>query len=165
MDKEFLEIVGNGKPTGSVSKETIAVSSIRVEKLHQQIRLRILSCSKMNENHREHEVPEAEVPVVECLDCFPRITLEELAIPHFVKNGTIQNACSTRPKSGCRFGEKCSFAHRQVEEQPTTRSKKSAVAMSKKYELHERTEKPFPKRDTHHEQGHGPVVCNSSSTR
>ena len=26
MDKEFLEIVGNGKPTGSALKETIAVS-------------------------------------------------------------------------------------------------------------------------------------------
>ena len=26
VDKEFLEIVGNGKPTGSVLKETIAVS-------------------------------------------------------------------------------------------------------------------------------------------
>ena len=35
-----------------------------------------------------------------------------------------------------RFGEKCSFAHRQVDEQPTKRSKtnndKSAVAMLKK---------------------------------
>ena len=27
VDKEFLEIVGNGKPTGSVPKETIAVSA------------------------------------------------------------------------------------------------------------------------------------------
>ena len=26
VDKEFLEIVGNGKPTGSVLKETIVVS-------------------------------------------------------------------------------------------------------------------------------------------
>ena len=26
VDKEFLEIVGNGKPTGSALKETIAVS-------------------------------------------------------------------------------------------------------------------------------------------
>ena len=26
VDKEFLEIVSNGKPTGSVLKETIAVS-------------------------------------------------------------------------------------------------------------------------------------------
>ena len=28
-------------------------------------------------------------------------------------------------KSGCRFGEKCSYAHRQVDEQPTKRSKKN----------------------------------------
>ena len=38
-------------------------------------------------------------------------------------------------ESGCRFGEKCSCAHRQVDEQPTNRSKKnndkSAVAMLK----------------------------------
>ena len=38
-------------------------------------------------------------------------------------------------KSGCRFVEKCSYAHRQVDEQPSKRSKKngdkSAVAMLK----------------------------------
>ena len=34
-----------------------------------------------------------------------------------------------KTKSGCRFGEKCSFAHRQVDEQPT---KRSVVAMLKK---------------------------------
>ena len=38
-------------------------------------------------------------------------------------------------KNGCRSGEKCSFAHRQVDEQPSKRSKKnddkSAVAMLK----------------------------------
>ena len=35
VDKEFLEIVGNGRPTGSALKETIAVSvtmSINVQK-------------------------------------------------------------------------------------------------------------------------------------
>ena len=41
-----------------------------------------------------------------------------------------------KTKSGCRFGEKCSFEHRQVDEQPTKRSKKnddkSAVAVLKK---------------------------------
>ena len=40
-------------------------------------------------------------------------------------------------KSGCRFGEKCSCAHSQVDEQPSKRSKKnddkSAVAVLKKY--------------------------------
>ena len=63
--------------------------------------------------------------------------------------------------SGCRFGEKCSFAHRQVDEQPTKRSKsnndKSAVAMLKKGDwqeresvpdaCHDRTGKPGKKSD------------------
>ena len=71
---------------------------ISVEKVHQQIRLRILSCSRMSENHRRPEVPGEEVPVVECLDGLARITSKELAITHSVKDGTLQNACSTRPR-------------------------------------------------------------------
>ena len=47
-----------------------------------------------------------------------------------------------KTKSGCRFGEKCSYAHRQVDEQPTKRSKKnddkSAVAFLKKGDWQER---------------------------
>ena len=47
-----------------------------------------------------------------------------------------------KTKSGCRYGEKCSYAHRQVDEQPTKRSKKnndkSAVALLKKGDWHER---------------------------
>ena len=74
-------------------KETVAVSatmSISVEQWHHQIRLQIL--------HREPEVPEAEVPVVECLDGPARITSKEFALTHFVKSGTLQNACTTRPR-------------------------------------------------------------------
>ena len=59
--KEFLEFVGNGNPTGSVLKETIAVSatiSINVQKWHSRILLQILSCSRMREKRREPEVPE-----------------------------------------------------------------------------------------------------------
>ena len=52
----------------------------------------------MSENHREPEVPEAEVPAVERLDGLARITLKEFAITHFVKNGILQNACTTRPR-------------------------------------------------------------------
>ena len=144
MYKEFLEIVGNGKPTGSVWKETIAVSatiSISVEKLHHQIRLRILSCSRMSENPRELEVPEEKVPVVECLDGFARITSKELAMTHFVKWHPPE-CLFYKTKSGCRFGEKCSYAHRQVDEQPTKRFKKnddkSAMAMLKKGNWQER---------------------------
>ena len=51
-----------------------------------------------------------------------------------------------KTKSGCRFVEKCSYAHRQVEEQPSRRSKKngdrSAVAILKKHEQHHRTARP-----------------------
>ena len=84
--------------------------------------------------------------MVECLDGPARITSKELAPIHSVKSGTLQNACSTRPRGGCRFGEKCSYAHRQVDEQPSKRSKKnddkSAVAMLKKDEQHDRRERP-----------------------
>ena len=64
-----------------------------------------------------------------------------------------------KTKSGCRFGEKCSFAHRQVDEQPTKRSKtnndKSAVAMLKKGNwqesvtnaCHDRTGQPVKRGD------------------
>ena len=99
--KEFLEIVGTGKPTGNVWKETIAVSatiSISVEKVHHQIRLRILSCSRVSENHRGPEVPEVKAPAVECRDGLARITSKELAITHPAKDGILLNACSTRPR-------------------------------------------------------------------
>ena len=52
----------------------------------------------MRENRRGPEVPEVKVPAVECHDGFARITLEELAITHFVKHDTLQNACTTRPR-------------------------------------------------------------------
>ena len=94
----------------------------------------------MNENHREPEVAEENVPVVECLDGLARITLKELAITHFVKKWHPPECLFYKTKSGCRFGEKCSYAHRQVGEQPTKRSKKngdkSAVALLKKGDWH-----------------------------
>ena len=42
--------------------------------------------------------PEERDPVVECLDDHARITSKELAPNHSVKSGTLQNACSTRPR-------------------------------------------------------------------
>ena len=42
--------------------------------------------------------PRGRSPVGERLDGLARITLEELAVTHFVKNGKLQNACSTRPR-------------------------------------------------------------------
>ena len=59
----------------------------------------------MSEKYREPEVPEEEVPVVECLDGLARITLKELAITHVVISGPLQNACSTRPRVGVDLGK------------------------------------------------------------
>ena len=36
--------------------------------------------------------------MVECFDGLARITLDELAPIHSVKSGSLQNACSTRPR-------------------------------------------------------------------
>ena len=85
--------------------------------------------------YREPEVLEAEAQVKECLDCRARITSNELSPLHSVKSGFHQNACSTSPRMDANFGKKCSYVHRQFDEQPSKRSKKngdkSAVAMLK----------------------------------
>ena len=90
---------------------------------------------------------EAEEHKRECIEGLARITPQkELATTHFVKGGTLQNACFTRPRVVAGLGEKCSYAHRQVDEQPSKRSKKnddkSAVAMLKKGDWHESVREP-----------------------
>ena len=101
VDKEFLEIVGNGKPTGSALKETIVVFRHDINKRAQMTQPNPSPNSFMQqseERHREPEVPEEKVPVVECFDGLARITSKELASTYSVKSGTLQNACSTRPR-------------------------------------------------------------------
>ena len=71
----------------------------------------------------------------ECLDCPARITSKELAQIHPVKNGLLQNACSTSRRKDADLGKSALYVHRQVEEQLSKRRKKngdkSAVAMLK----------------------------------
>ena len=121
----------------------IAVSAtiwISVGKVHHQIRLRILSCSRVSENHREPEVSEVKVRVVECRDGLARISW---------KNGTLPQCLFCKTKSGCGLEKGAHFAHRQVDEQPTKRSKKnddkSAVGMLKKGDWNERVLEPVIK--------------------
>ena len=74
--------------------------------------------------HREPEVQEAEAEVGKWLDCRARITSKELAQLHSVKNGILRSACCTSQKKDAGLGERCSYAHRQVDEQPSKKSKK-----------------------------------------
>ena len=123
----------------------------------------------MRELRRKPEVPEEEVPVVECIDGHARITSKELAPIHSVKNGILRSACSTRPRVVANLGQS---AHMHIvglmnslAKRSRTNDDKSAVAMLKKNELHDRTGQPVVCRDTRRAQGHGKVVCSSSSTR
>ena len=99
--KEFLEIVGNGKPTGNVWKETIAVSATIWISVGKVAPSNPSPNSFMRQSERKPSrtrSPRGRAPAVECLDGLARITSEELAVFHFVKNGTLQNACTTRPR-------------------------------------------------------------------
>ena len=82
---------------------------------------------------REPEVPEEEVP---------KDYLKGTCNNSFCEKWHPPECLFYKTKSGCPFGEKCSYAHRQVDKQPTKRSKKnddkSAVAMLKKGDWHER---------------------------
>ena len=49
--------------------------------------------------------PRGRSPSGECLDCRARITSKELAPLHSVKNGILQNACSTSPKMDADLGK------------------------------------------------------------
>ena len=111
-------------------------------KVHHQIRLRILSCSRVSENHGEPEVPEVRARAVECRDGLARITLEELAITHSVKDGILQNACSTKTRMVAVLGKS---AHSHIvrlthsrRNGPNRIMTKSAVALLKKGDWHER---------------------------
>ena len=60
----------------------------------------------------------------------------------FCEKGHLPECLFYKSENGCRFGEKCYYAHRQVDEQPSKRSKrngdKGAVAMLKNGDWQER---------------------------
>ena len=72
--------------------------------------------------HLERRVLEAEAQVGKWLDCRARITSKELAQLHSVKNGILQECLFYKTENGCKFGDKCSYAHRQVDEPPSKKS-------------------------------------------
>ena len=134
MNKEAKEIVGSGRLMGSVRKETIAVSdTIRISVQNQPTPR---SSTQQNvKNASRSRSPRGKSPSGR---------MSRLPCKDFLK-GTCNNSfCEKwhppeclfyKTKSGCRFGETCSYAHRQVDEQPRKRSKKngdkSALAMLK----------------------------------
>ena len=100
VDKEFWEIVGNGKPTGSVLKETIPGFRHDTNKRAKMTQPNLSPSSFMQQNVRNASrtrSPRGKSPSGRMFR-WPCKDYQELAITHFVKNGTLQNACSTRPR-------------------------------------------------------------------
>ena len=158
VDKEVKEIVGNGNPTGSVLKETIAVSVTMLINVQKMTQPNPSPSSFMQQNDRNAsrtrsprgKSPSGRMSRWPCKDY-----LKGTCTNSFCEKWHPPECLFYKTKSGCRFGEKCSYPHRQVDEQPSKRSKKngdkSAVAMLKKHEPYGRTGRP--------------VVCYSSNTR
>ena len=95
----------------------------------------------MREKHREPEVPREKVPVVESIDGLARITSKEFATTLSVKSGTLQNACSTRPRVVAGL-VKSAHLHtvrlmNNLVKGPKKNEDKSAVALLKKDDWHE----------------------------
>ena len=100
--------------------------------------------SFMQQNERKSSrtrSPRGRSPAVERLDGLARITLEELAITHFVKSGTLQNACSTRPRVVADLGKSARMHIVRLMNSrlkgPKRMMTKSAVAIVKKDDWHE----------------------------
>ena len=89
--------------------------------------------------HREPEVREAEAQVGKWFDCRARITSKELAPTSFCEKWHPPECLFHKTEIGCKFEDKCSYAHRAVDEQPSKKSKtngdKIAVAMLKNTRL------------------------------
>ena len=121
MDKEFLEIVGNGKPTGRVLKETIAVSVTILSKRAKIDTAESVSNSFMQQNERNASrtrSPRGRSPSGGMFRLPCKDYLKGTCTNSFCEKWHPPECLFHKTKSGCRFGEKCSYAHRQVDEQP-----------------------------------------------
>ena len=137
--KEDWENAINGKQKDNVREEIIAVSGsmkIRVQNRHQSpLRLLNHRQKRMVEVHREERVSEAGVHLGSLLDNRAEITSKVRARDHLVFFWHPPECQFYKTESGCKFGDECSFMHRQVEGQPSLKTKKdgdkSAVAILK----------------------------------
>ena len=126
------------KLTVNVRKETIAVSDtikISVQNRHSRILLQALLRGRMREKRREPEVPGGKSPSgrMSRLPCKDYLK-GNCTIP-FCAKWHLPQCLFYKTENGGKFGDKCSYAHRQVDEQSSKKSQtnghKIAVAILK----------------------------------
>ena len=96
--------------------------------------------------HRELEVPEARVPVVECLDGPARITLKEPCNNSFCERWHPPECLFYKTKSGCRFGKSALMRIARLMNSPAKGPKRMVTKVQwlcwRKNEHHHRTGRP-----------------------
>ena len=127
MLKEDKEFAINGKQKGSVREETSVVSGttgIRVQNRHQK------PLHPLSHQHEEGEVRREKKNL---RGRSPSGKFDRQPCKNFLKGICTESPCDNwhppechfyKSESGCNFGDKCSFAHRQVEGQPCKMPKK-----------------------------------------
>ena len=139
VDKELQEIVGNGEAKGrQCSKGDNCSFRYDTHKRAKSTQPSPSPSSSTRQNERN--ASRTRSPRGKS----PSGRMSRWPCKHYLKGTCTNSFCKKwhppeclvyKTKSGCRFGEKCSYAHRQDDEQPSKRSKKngdkSAVAMLK----------------------------------
>ena len=127
VNKEVWEIVGSGKLTEQCSKGdncSFRHSRILIQDLLRSVKNALRTRSLWGRSPTEKM---AQLP---CKDY-----LKGTCTTPFCEKWLPPECLFYKSEKGCRFGEKCSYAHRQVDEQPSKRSEKngdkSAVAILK----------------------------------
>ena len=127
-DKKFAI---SGKQKDNVREETNAVSStvkISVQNRHQKPLHRLNHQHKEVEVRRGKRISEDGVNLGSSLDSRAKTTWKAFAPNHLCDCWHPPECQFYKSESGCKFGNNCSFAHKQVEGQP---SKKPALAKTK----------------------------------
>ena len=144
--KEFLQMVGIGKPTESILKERIAVMRHDISKRTKLTQANPSPSSFTQQSERKSSrtrSPRGRSPSGRTSRWPCKDYLRGTCNNSFCEKWHPPECLFNKTKSGCRFGEKCSYAHHRVDEQPSEKVQregdKSAVAMLKKNDLHYRT--------------------------
>ena len=137
--KEFLEIVGSGSSTGSVLVETNCSFRHDTNKRGKMTQPNPSPNSFMQQSVKHASrtrsprgrSPSGTMARLPCKDHFRGTCTNP-----FCEKLHPPECLFYKSENGCRFGEKCSYAHRQVDERPSKKSQKNgdkncAVAMLK----------------------------------
>ena len=105
------------------------------------------SSTRQNEkNASRTRSPRGKIPSCRMSRCPCKDYLKGTCTNSFCEKWHPPECLFYKSENGCRLGDKCSYAHRQVEEQLSKDQKKngdkSAVAMLKRNEQHQRTGRP-----------------------